>query len=97
MKTVVIIEGFETSKVSPYEHPSVLAKRAEVLAEINKYCYPKGIPKAPLSYTEIKEIKTHKASYKKLSLDIKESFLKDLLSKFIKDMPNWNFTVSQAK
>ena len=97
MKTVVIIEGLETSKVSPYEHPSVLAKKAEVRAEINKYCYPKGTSKSSMLYMDRKVLKEHKKSYKKLSTDMKENFLKDILTMFIKNMPNWNFTVSQAK
>lgn len=93
MKTVVIIEGFETSKVSPYEHPSVLAKRAEVRAEINKY-----IVKPPVyDRWNSDVIKAEKVKYKKLTQVEKESFLKDLLTMFIKNMPNWNFTVSQAK
>ncbi len=93
MKTVVIIEGLETSKVSPYEHPSVLAKKAEVRAEINKH-----LVKPPVfDRWNSDVIKAEKAKYKKLSVNEKESFLKDLLTMFIKNMPNWNFTVSQAK
>lgn len=93
MKKIVIIEGLETSKVSPYEHPSVLAKRAEISAEINKHVVQKPV----YDRWNSEVIKAEKAKYKKLSKESKESFLKELLTKFIKDIPNWNFTVTQCK
>lgn len=94
MKKVVIIDGIESNKLSPWEHPSVLAKRAEVRAEINKYVVK------PVVYehrnTSV-EIKAAKEAYKKLSKESKDTFLNELLQRAISNLPNWNFKVSQCK
>lgn len=94
MQKVVIIDGLDSSKLSPYEHPSVLAKKAEIQAEINKH---KVIPVVYQHRNTSVEIKEAKLAYKKLTQAVKDSFLSDLLKRAISDMPNWNFRVTQCK
>lgn len=93
MVRVSIIDGIETNKVSPYDHPAVLAKRAEVRAEINAH---KVKPVIYEHRNSPADIKLEKKKYKKVSQIDKDNFLNEILTKFIKNMPNWNFTVRQC-
>lgn len=91
MQKVVIIDGeLASGKQSPYEHPAVLAKKAEVQREINSTVLPKGTPKAPKSYQEKQELKAHKRSYKKLDELSKQTLLADILNR---EIPNMNVVV----
>ena len=94
MKKVVVIDGIESNKLSPWEHPSVLAKSAEVRAEINQ-----NIVK-PVVYEHRNtsaEIKAAKKEYKKITQEAKETFLGELIQRALSNLPNWNLRVTQCK
>lgn len=93
MIKVSIIDALESNKVSPYDHPSVRAKRAEVQFEINQDTVKKPV----FERSTRKEIKLEKSKYSKVDRKSKDTFLREILERAIKNMPNWNFRVSQAK
>lgn len=93
MVRVSIIDSLESNKISPWDHPSVRAKRAEVQYEINQNTVKKPV----FDRSHISEIKQEKLKYKKVKRTDKDTFLREILERAIKNMPNWNFTVKQAK
>lgn len=93
MVKVSIIDSLESNKISPWDHPSVRAKRAEVQFEINQ----DTVKKLVFDRSTRAEIKLEKAKYSKLKRESKDTFLREILERAIKNMPNWNLIVKQSK
>lgn len=95
MTTRVVIEDLVSSKNQKQDSGLSLKLRQEIQNEINSFNIPKKDFKSPIPFQDKKILKEHKANYKKLSREFKDSLLEEFLS--YKAIPNMNLVILRGK